>query len=418
MGTKTETPVAQGLELREGERGLVEHERVINGEAHVSNERASLPLLLASVLWLFWCFVGSNAGADAVTVQVLCGMLGGSLALLLRSPRPVRGQISARERVLRITRGGRVREVGLASASVYAAATETTLCFEAANGARYNIQLSHDEAERALAASGVDVLQSKWRLPVGWGRWAAYLGAGVGASLGSMIVALVEARIGSQLAIAAWVATSLLCAWVARLLTRGQYVEQGIDGVVFDRGVRSALSWRSIVSVRFERAELEVQPEIGAAQVFVATAKEQVYGAVNRHDRDALLFMGRVERAFAQSRSAAKLPEWLTDLARTGRSCESWFDALIALSAGATPFRSRAVEFEWVERALVHPHAAPEVRVACAVLLCAKFPDEWRARVRRVSDACVFEGVRAALRAVSDGASRGKIVALMEKVER
>ncbi|MFO0559716.1 MAG: hypothetical protein U0269_16980 [Polyangiales bacterium] len=379
-------------------------------EARVEVDRWSPYVLVATGLWLAWCVLRSSASGDVAAAQYMVAIAGGFVALLLRSPQPIEARFTVGERRLRIETASRRRDVSIVSASVYTTPRASTVRFEAASGVRYSILCDEDEADRMLRASGVDVLQARAATPVGAVLWVRFAIAVFAGCCGMLFVALFG---HGDLALAlGGLGGMLLGLWLARPST----IEQGIDGIARTGRLPWRLAWPRVASVEQQRSTLVIRALDGTTHTAEAATSLPSMVPNRSVDLDLLLFMGRVERAFEQSQCAPKLPEALLSLCRNGRSPGQWLDELALLVDKSAPFRGQAIDHEQLARALWHPHASPELRFACAVVLCAAAPDVWRPSVRAASDACVFDRVRAALRAVSDGASRQRLVACVERL--
>lgn len=401
MGSRTDVRPRDreraALESTPESSALAEGWVAVRGTVHTQSRGFGGALAACSLLSALWIALHASR-ADASTALVLLPFIGVLAGLVLHSARAVDGAVWVGHRAVRVVHKGRVRQVPIVRAASYSAQGEGLLRLETARGQRFSIRCDEQELDRLLRASALDALESRGGASAGlllWSRFALAVGAGSG---GLAVAALLG--LGDQTLAAGGIVGILLGAW----LTRPSTIEQGLDGVASSGRNRWSLPWSNVASVVIDRSALVIRARNGAT--YTAQAATSLPSVVsNRYvDLDLLLLMGRVERAFAQVKSAPPLPESLSTLARNARPVPRWIEHLSLSGPSDAPFRSANVESELLARALVHPACAPDVRVACAWILCAREPAYWRPRVREVAEACVVVSTRRALEAVSNGA--------------
>lgn len=415
MGSRTDvrTPPDQGARLEDASNRseLAEGWVAVSGTVYTQSRALGGSLAALSLLSALWWLMPPTPLGDGANVMALLPFVGFFVGLVLYVERPLEGAVSVGHRSVRVVRGGRAKEIAVVRAASYAANGEALVRFETARGRRLSIRCDEAELDRLLRASGLDVLQCRFGASVGAPWWVRMMLAVVAGCVGACVVAMIGL---SALAVVIGGIGAML---LGALLTRPSRIEQGIDGVARTGTAAWSLAWPDVASVVIEHSQIAIRASNGATHT--AQAATVIPSTIPSRDLnlDLLLLMGRVERAFAQVRSTPRLPESLRSLARNGRAVTLWLDELRALCAADAPFRTVGVDQEQLARALVHPACPADLRFACALILCERWPSHWRPCVREVADACVVAATRRALAAVSDGASRATLLARMSALD-
>lgn len=414
MGSRTEVRArddARALTAEPSDGGLAEGWVAVTGEVRTQSRTVATAVAVVSLVAAALIVALIDRLGEWAAVTALLPFVGVFAALALYSERPLRGAVTVGHRAVRVAREGREREIPIVCASSYSAYGESLVRLETAGGERVSIRCDEVEAERLLLASGVDALQSRSGALLGAGPWVRFTVATVAGCVAMLFVAMfVRSELG--------LALGALCGgFVGFSWWRPTRIEQGLDGIAKTgrRGWRYA--WTRIETIKIEGSSVVVRTVNGATHAIEAATVVPSTIPSRSVDLELLLLMGRAERAFLLLKSTPKLPDELRPLARNGRPIEGWLDALRALCARDAPFRSVGVDREQLARALVHPLCEPDLRFACAWILCERWPDEWRSRVREVADACVVVSTRRALVAASEGASRATLLARIGELE-
>jgi hypothetical protein len=185
----------------------------------------------------------------------------------------------------------------------------------------------------------------------------------------------------------------------------------GADGLVF----RGAFGRRRVAYAEVQRVSLAPRgvrvslhrgkpldlPTSPALRAALPLGEIDLQPPRNEADTQRRLLFARIREAMSLGGTGAA-PS-LTQLDRGERSIDVWKKALRDLATVAEGYRSRALSTEDLG-AVIDDHGAPvERRLAAAVTLGARAPDEARRRVRIAARACADEDLAAALEQAAEG---------------
>ncbi len=202
-------------------------------------------------------------------------------------------------------------------------------------------------------------------------------------------------------------------------ILRQREVVVGADGLVFHRSFRQEpIPYAGVHRVAFDPRGVRVTLRDGR-QIALPTSTalrsalpvEGVEAEPPRNEADTRrrLLFARIFEAMNLERGGSA--PGLAQLDRGERSLDAWRKSLRALATAADDYRRRALSTADLG-AVIDDHAAPvERRIAAAVALSAREPEEARRRVRVAARVCADEALAAALEQAAEGEIAEAVIA-------
>lgn len=253
------------------------------------------------------------------------------------------------------------------------------------------------DAERLLAAAGLEASQRTLRMTLGETDFLDYLSVLVGAPVAcSVVTALARVLgLGPISGIVAVVALSAFVFSAMREVFGPARITIGADGVVIARLFRERFYPHDRI------ADLEVAPQ----EVTLILTDGSRVAAKARHLPEAQ--QKALQIRFEQARRVWSAGDAggaaLSRLDRNGRSGADWREALRAVLAKAAVYRGRALTREDLLAVLESPSAPADRRIGAAVALADAGDADDRTRIRVAADACADPRLRVALEHAAEG---------------
>ena len=259
---------------------------------------------------------------------------------------------------------------------------------------------SLEDAERLLAAAGLDASRRRYRTRVGSTRARPF--ASAGAFLAIAVLGVLMWPVGATItpvAAATWLALSAAILGASALLTRSPEVVVGADGVTIRRRLRRRF-------LRFEEiaaAGVEGIDERSTTLVIslAGGSQERIGAGIVATERIPAL-AARIRDAKAAASGASGARRGAALLARGGRSLAYWRAALVDLVQRNKGYRDVSLSRDDLERALAAPGSTAEERIGAALALSGLGPEEARPRLRVAADVCADPKLRTALLRIAD----------------